>query len=69
MSLYYLDTSAAIKLLAEETHSKSFAAFYDSNSDATWPSSSLLRIKIMRTVTRTLPALIPDARQLLLAFD
>ena len=33
MSLYYADTSAVIKLLAEQSHSKAFAAFYDSHAD------------------------------------
>ena len=34
MSLFYVDTSAALKLLAEQTHSKAFAAFYDTNTNA-----------------------------------
>jgi len=34
MSLYYADASAVIKLLAEETHSAAFAAFYDEHADA-----------------------------------
>jgi predicted nucleic acid-binding protein len=69
VSLYYLDTSAALKLLAEESHSKAFAAFYDTNASASWVSSSLLRVEVMRAVSRVLPAMIPDARDLLLAFD
>ncbi|MGD0685152.1 MAG: type II toxin-antitoxin system VapC family toxin [Streptosporangiaceae bacterium] len=69
MSLYYADTSAVIKLLAEETHSKAFAAFYDSHADAEWVSSALLRIEIIRAVTRAAPALLPDARDLLGAFS
>ena len=69
MSLYYADTSAVIKLLVEESHSKSFAAFYDAHADAGWVSSALLRIEVTRTVTRALPALLPDARDLLLAFS
>lgn len=69
MSLYYVDTSAALKLLVEESHSKAFAAFYDGASGATWVSSALLRIEVMRAVTRVFPALLPDARDLLLAFD
>ena len=69
MSLYYVDTSAALKLLVEESHSKAFAAFYDGASGATWASSALLRIEVMRAVTRVFPALLPDARELLLAFD
>jgi hypothetical protein len=29
VTLYYVDTSAAIKLLIEESHSAAFAAFFD----------------------------------------
>jgi predicted nucleic acid-binding protein len=69
VSLYYADTSAVIKLLVEETHSKAFAGFYDTRADAEWVSSALLRIEVTRAVTRALPALLPDARDLLLAFS
>lgn len=69
MSLYYADTSAVIKLLAEETHSKAFAAFYDNHGDAEWVSSALLRIEVSRAVARAMPALLPDARDLLTAFS
>jgi uncharacterized protein len=69
VSLYYIDTSAAIKLLVEETHSKAFAAFYDADTDAEWVSSALLRIEIIRAVARAKPVLLPDARDLLLAFS
>jgi uncharacterized protein len=69
VSLYYVDTSAVIKLLVEESHSKAFAAFYDARADAEWVSSALLRIELTRAVTRALPALLPDARDLLLAFS
>jgi uncharacterized protein len=69
VSLYYADTSAVIKLLAEETHSESLAAFYDSHADAEWVSSALLRIEVTRAVARVIPALLPDARDLLTAFS
>jgi uncharacterized protein len=69
VSLYYADTSAVIKLLAEETHSAAFAAFYDERADAEWVSSALLRIEVTRAVARVRPALLPDARDLLLAFS
>ncbi|MGQ0774508.1 MAG: type II toxin-antitoxin system VapC family toxin [Pseudonocardiales bacterium] len=69
MSLYYLDTSAALKLLVEESHSKAFATFYDNSAGASWVSSALLRIEVMRAVTRAQPAVLPDARDLLSAFD
>jgi len=69
VSLYYIDTSAVIKLLVEETHSAAFAAFYDAATDAEWVSSALLRIEIIRAVARAKPVLLPDARDLLLAFS
>jgi uncharacterized protein len=69
VSLLYIDTSAALKLLAEEAHSQAFATYYDNNADSSWVSSTLLRIEVMRAVTRVLPHAIPDARDLLLAFD
>jgi predicted nucleic acid-binding protein len=69
VSLYYADTSAVIKLLVEETGSRAFAAFYDAHADAEWVSSALLRIEVTRAVARALPALLPEARDLLLAFS
>jgi predicted nucleic acid-binding protein len=69
VSLYYADTSAVIELLVEETDSKAFAAFYDAHADAEWVSSALLRIEVIRAVARAMPALLPDARDLLLAFS
>jgi predicted nucleic acid-binding protein len=69
VSLYYADTSAVIKLLAEESHSAAFAAFYDAHGDAEWVSSALLRIEVARAVGRARPALMPEARELLLAFS
>jgi hypothetical protein len=69
VSLYYADTSAVIKLLAEEANSRAFAEFYDSDPDGEWVSSALLRIELTRAVMRAMPALLPNARDLLLAFS
>jgi uncharacterized protein len=69
VSLYYADTSAVIKLLVEERDSQALAAFYDAHADAEWVSSALLRIELIRAVARAAPALLPDARDLLLAFS
>lgn len=55
--------------MVEETHSKAFAAFYDSHADAEWVSSALLRIDVTRTVARAMPTLLPEARDLLTAFS
>jgi predicted nucleic acid-binding protein len=69
MALYYLDTSAAFKLLAAEQHATAFLAFYREHRDDAWISSDLLRIELTRTVTRHLSTLIPDAQRLLDAFE
>jgi len=69
VSLYYADTSAVIKLLAEERCSAAFASFYDDHADGEWVSSALLRIEVTRAVLRARPALLPDARDLLTAFS
>lgn len=69
MSLYYVDTSAALKLLVKEKDSRAFAEFYDAHPGASWASSALLRIEVIRAVARAMPAALPDARDLLLAFD
>jgi predicted nucleic acid-binding protein len=69
VSLYYADTSAVIKLLVEETHSKAFAAFYDAHAGGEWVSSALLQIELVRAVARAKPVLLPDARDLLSAFS
>jgi uncharacterized protein len=69
VSLYYADTSAVIKLLAEETHSRAFAQFYDADLKSEWVSSALLRIELTRAVARVMPVLLPSARELLLAFS
>ncbi|WP_166459595.1 type II toxin-antitoxin system VapC family toxin [Amycolatopsis pithecellobii] len=69
MGLYYLDTSAAFKLLAAEEHAEEFLAFYRERRDDDWVSSDLLRIEVTRAVARHWPALIPDAQRLLDAFQ
>ncbi len=69
MNLYYADTSAVVKLLAEETYSPALAAFYDEHTDAEWVSSALLKIELTRAATRVMPVLLPDARDLLRAFS
>ena len=69
MTLYYADTSAVIKLLTEETDSRAFAAFYDSHADAEWVSSDLLRVELARAVSRVMPVMLPNARELLMAFS
>jgi uncharacterized protein len=69
VALYYLDTSAAFKLLAAEENAEAFLAFYREHRSDSWISSDLLRIEVSRAVARTWPALIPDAQRLLDAFE
>lgn len=69
MALYYLDTSAAFKLLAAEEHAEAFLAFYREHRNDDWISSDLLRIEVTRALVRSRPALIPDAQLLLNAFQ
>lgn len=69
MALYYLDTSAAFKLLAAEEHAEAFLAFYREHRNDEWVSSDLLRIELTRAVSRNWRALIPDAQRLLDAFE
>jgi predicted nucleic acid-binding protein len=68
VSVYYVDASAALKLLVVESHSTAFAGFYDEHRDDVWVSSDLLRIEVDRTVRRALPELLRSARDLLDAF-
>jgi hypothetical protein len=65
MALYYLDASAAFKLLAAEEHAEAFLAFYREHRSEAWISSDLLRIEVSRAVARNWPGLIPDAQRLL----
>lgn len=67
--IYYLDTSAAVKLLIRGDDSDAFAAFYDRHAEAEWVSSALLRIEVTRVVMRVSPVLLPDARDPLSAFS
>ena len=69
MALYYVDTSAAFKLLAAEEHAGAFLDFYRQHSSDIWVSSDLLRIEVSRGVARNWSALIPDAQRLLDAFE
>lgn len=55
--------------MPEQSHSRAFADFYDAHADAEWVSSALLRIELTRAVTRVMPVLLPDARDLLSAFS
>jgi predicted nucleic acid-binding protein len=69
VALYYLDTSAAFKLLAAEQHADAFLLFYREHRNDEWVSSDLLRIELTRAVSRHWRALIPDAQRLLDAFE
>lgn len=69
MSALYLDTSAALKLIFDETESAAFADFYRRHSQTQWVSSSLLKIELTRGVMRIAPHLCDQAASLLEAFS
>lgn len=68
--MFYADTSAVMKLLVEEEHSAAMAELFDGTAatDA-WVSSDLLRVELVRSVRRVAPPMLPDAEELLGAFD
>ena len=65
MSLYYLDTSAALKLLVDEPHSGALTEFYLEHLDDDWVASDLLRIETIRSVRRGCPEQMAEATALL----
>ncbi|CAN5200031.1 type II toxin-antitoxin system VapC family toxin [soil metagenome] len=67
-AVFYIDSSAVVKLLLEETHSQQLTAFYDEHRSDAWVSSSLMRIEVARTVTRALPSAQAEVPALLAAF-
>lgn len=69
MSLYYLDTSAAFKLLVDEPHADALTAFYREHLDEEWVSSDLLRIETVRSIRRDHPGQMPDTSALLDSFS
>lgn len=65
---WYIETSAAVKLLVGETHSAAMLAWASEH----WGglvSSDLTRTELLRTAGRADPALVAPARDLLDAFD
>jgi predicted nucleic acid-binding protein len=69
VTLYYIDTSAAVKFLTDEPHSKALTSFYEADHGASWVSSALLRIELVRSVSRRMVGALPEARALLRAFN
>jgi hypothetical protein len=68
--MFYVDTSAAMKLLVQEDHSDAMTELYDGTAaNDPWVSSDLLRVELMRSMRRVAPPLLPDAEELLDAFD
>jgi predicted nucleic acid-binding protein len=61
---FYLDTSAAVKLVVSEPQSKAMSSWADANSDAV-VSSDLLRTELLRTTLRGAPDEMPRAREVL----
>lgn len=68
--MFYADTSAVMKLLVQEEHSAAMAELFDGTATSDpWVSSDLLRVELIRSVRRTAPPMLPDAEELLGAFD
>lgn len=62
--MYYLDTSAAVKLLITETGSAPLRAWLDSREDLIF-SGDLLRTELLRAIRRAAPEALVQARALL----
>ena len=61
---FYLETSAAVKLVASEPHSKAMSAWAGAHSDSV-VSSDLLRSELLRATLRGAPDKMPRAREVL----
>ncbi len=64
MTLYYLDTSAAVKLLIAEEGTNPLIKWLESHEDQVF-SSDLLRTELLRVARRTAPDLMVQARAIL----
>ena len=62
--MYYLDTSAAVKLLIAEEGTDSLVRWLESHEDQVF-SSDLLRTELLRVTRRTAPDLMVHARAIL----
>jgi len=61
---YYVDTSAAVKLVVAERHSQAMTAWAAEHADAV-VSSDLLRTELLRATRRGAPDAMPRARAVL----
>lgn len=63
---FYVDTSAALKLLLEEEHSTHLYGMFEGTRDSVpWVSSEILRVELMRTVRRVAPVMLLEALETL----
>ena len=61
MAIFYLDSSAIIKLIVAEAETDALAALSD--TDGFWVTSDLSRTEVMRAVARRQPDAIDEARK------
>lgn len=61
---FYLDTSAAVKLVVSESHSKAMSSWADAHCDSV-VSSDLLRTELLSATLLGAPDEMPRARQVL----
>lgn len=64
MTLFYLDTSAAVKLLVAEEGTNPLIRWLESHEDRVF-SSDLLRTELLRATRKTAPDLMVQARAIL----
>ena len=64
MKAYYLDTSAATKMVVEETESEALSAWINDHRPAFF-ASELLRVEVLRTCRRHSPDALARAREVM----
>lgn len=64
MKAYYLDTSAATKLVVEEAESEALSAWIEDEGPA-FVASELLRVEVLRTCRRHSPEALTRAREVI----
>lgn len=61
MTALYLDSSALIKLVIEEGESAALRQWLEARSGATWFTSALAEVEVLRAVCRTRPSTVDAA--------
>jgi predicted nucleic acid-binding protein len=67
--LIYLDSSALLKLLFEESESAALSGWLSEQVGVAWVSSELAKVEVVRSARRLDPAVVPAARALVSQLD